>query len=254
MAMRLGISNLAWGDLKTPDLIPMLIGNNIKYIEVVLPKHINWNNANLTELQKFHDHLEYNGILIKSTQSIFFNSGIDNYYDDGFVNHIVKVSDICREIGVTHLVLGAPNMRKNEDPVGLGNKFSYIDNVVRENNQILLLEPNSRIYGGNYFYKVDEIVRFIDEIKFSNIRTMIDTHNIILEGEDPTDVFLKYREYIKHVHVSEANLSGFISSNRHKELAKTLKENEYSGLIIYEAKPTLNLVDEIKNFSKTYNI
>lgn len=252
--MKLGISNLVWDKITLSDLVPILVNNNIKYIEVVLPKHLEWNDADLTKLQEFHDYLEYNKIHVKSTQSIFYNSGINNYYDDEFANHLVKVSDICREMNITHLVLGAPTMRKNEDPVGLSSKFSYIDSIVRENNQILLLEPNSRIYGGNYFYKVDEIVRFIDEMKFSNIKTMIDTHNIILEGEDPTDVFLKYREYIKHVHVSEAGLSGFIPSRRHSTLAKTLKENEYRGLVIYEAKPTSDLINEIENFSKTYNI
>lgn len=253
--MKLGISNLIWDNIKTSELVPILVSNNIKYVEVILSKHITkWNDADLSKLQEFHNYLECNHIYIKSTQSLFHNSGITSYYNEGFIDHLIKVSDICKNIGITQLVLGAPTMRKENNPFGLDDKFSYINSILRKNNQTLLLEPNSRVYGGNYFYRVDEIVLFIDEMKFSNIKTMIDTHNIILEGEDPSDVFIRNRNYIKHIHVSEINLGGFINSEYHNKLSKTLKEFDYDGLVIYEAKPTNNFINEIKNFSKNYNI
>ena len=252
--MKLGISNLAWNGMYLSDLVLVLKHNGIEYIEVVLPKHLEWDNADLSDLYKFCGYLKDNGIKITSTQSLFYGSKVDSYYDDSFVDHLIKVSDICKEIGVTHLVLGAPTMRKNSSSVGLCDKFSYIDSIVRENKQTLLLEPNSSIYKGDYFYTVNEIIDFINEANLTNTKTMIDTHNLILEGEDPTVIFLRNKSYIEHVHVSEVNLDGFIESKQHSSLASTLKESSYDGLIIYEAKPTTNLITEIENFSKTYNL
>ena len=252
--MKLGISNLTWNGMHLSDLVLVLKYNGIEYVEIVLPKHLEWNNADLTNLYKFCDYFKSNGVKITSTQSLFYGSKVDSYYDDSFVDHLVKVSDICKEIGVTHLVLGAPTMRKNSSSVGLCDKFSYIDSIVGENEQTLLLEPNSRAYKGDYFYTVSEITGFINEADLTNTKTMIDTHNLILEGEDPSVIFSKNKSYIKHVHVSEINLDGFIESKQHISLASTLKENNYDGLIIYEAKPTTNLITEIENFSKTYNL
>ena len=252
--MRLGISNLVWRGVNLSDLVLILKNNGIEYIEIVLPKHLEWNNADLTNLYEFHSYFKASGIKITSTQSLFYGSKVESYYDDNFIDHLIKVSDICKEIEVTHLVLGAPTMRKGSSSVGLYDKFSYINSIVRENNQTLLLEPNSRIYGGDYFHGIEEIIDFINEIEATNIKTMIDTHNLVLEGEDPSAIFSRNKSYIEHVHVSEVDLDGFIKSEQHDNLASTLKENNYSGLIIYEAKPTSTLITEIENFSKTYNL
>jgi sugar phosphate isomerase/epimerase len=83
---------------------------------------------------------------------------------------------------------------------------------------------------------------------------MIDTHNIILENENLAKNFLLHSDLIYHIHISEDNLGDFLESEDHNELAKTLKNNNYSNLLIYEAKPSLNLKSSIELFNKTYNI
>jgi sugar phosphate isomerase/epimerase len=247
--MKLGISNLAWNDEID---FKILKNNNINYIEIILPKFINWESNDLFKLESFIDLVKSNNIDIKSTQSLFYNTGINSYYSGDFISHLTNVSNICYKENITHLVLGAPTMRI-ENSLGLSKTFLYIDGILKEKNQVLLLEPNSRIYNGNYFFTVKEIINFIQTNRFTNIKTMIDTHNIILEGENPFEIFINYSSYIDHVHVSENNLGDFTESEQHYSLASKLKEYNYSGLIVYESKPSLNLLESIKLFNKIYN-
>jgi sugar phosphate isomerase/epimerase len=248
--LKLGISNLAWDENID---FSLLKNNNINYVEIILPKHLDWNNCDLTKLNNFIDCAKNNNINILSTQSIFFNSNVNEFHSKNFINHIKIVIDLCSKIGVNKLVLGAPNLRTSEVNFGLINNFCYIDSILKKYNQTLLIEPNSKIYKGNYFYTVSEIVDFIIQNKFSNIKTMIDTHNVILENQTPSKILLKNILYIDHIHVSEIGLGDFIESDSHLELAKTLKNINYDKLIIYESKPSFNLLKSIELFSKIYN-
>jgi len=248
--MKLGVSNLAWGNID----YSILKQNNINYIEIILPKFIDWDNINLTKVKHFITNNTEHNINVLSTQSILFNSKVNSFHDVNFTTHIKKIIDICNEIKIDKLVLGAPSLRKGKLDVGLADNFHYINEILKESNKILLLEPNSKEYKGNYFYTIKEIANFITQNNFSNIKTMIDTHNILLENEDPSEMFRMYQPLIKHVHISEQNLQDFTYSNTHVELAKTLKELNYNDLVIYEAKPSINLKTSIELFNKTYNI
>jgi sugar phosphate isomerase/epimerase len=249
--LKLGISNLAWDENID---FSLLKNNNINYIEIILPKHLDWNNCDLTKLNNFIDCAKNNNIDILSTQSILFNSNVNKFHSKNFIDHIETVIDLCNKIGVSKLVLGAPNLRTFEVNLDLINNFCYIDSILKKYNQTLLIEPNSKIYKGNYFYTVSEIIDFIVQNKFSNIKTMIDTHNIILENQNPSELFLKNILYIDHIHISETDLGDFVESNYHSELAETLKNNNYDKLIIYESKPSSNLSKSIELFSKIYNL
>jgi sugar phosphate isomerase/epimerase len=249
----LGISNLSWENNKElENIIPILKDNNITHIEIVLPKHLTWGN-DFNMLDKFINITQKYNFKVKSTQSIFFNTDIKSFNDVNFINHINVVSNICKYIGVEKIVLGSPGIRIKKDYDILSNTFKEVNKIISNNNQILLLEPNSKIYNGEFFHTVKEIVEFISLNNFSNIHTMIDTHNIILENENLISIFTQYKDYIKHIHVSEVNLGDFIESNNHIDLSNILKYYNYNGLIIYETKPSLNLQESIKSFSKIYN-
>jgi sugar phosphate isomerase/epimerase len=163
------------------------------------------------------------------------------------------VFDICKEFNIEKIVLGAPLLRKNNNIEELISLFTYLDLKLNHTNQVLLLEPNSKYYNGDYFFTVAEIVSFIQKNNFNNIKTMIDTHNIILENQSPSNIFTEYYSYIDHIHISEINLESFKPSNYHYELSNKLKEFNYKGLVIYECKKSNSLIEDIKTFSKIYN-
>lgn len=251
--MKLGISNLAWENSELENIIPILKNNGIKYIETVLPKYLDWNNLDTTNLLKYLETLYKHNLLTLSTQSIFYNSSVKNFNDPNFVNHLKLVFDVCKLLNIELAVLGAPTMRVSHISKELIFNLHLIDSHLKETGQILLLEPNSKSYNGDYFYTVNEIVNFIGENKFSNIKTMIDTHNIILENEDPTENYLKYKDLISHIHISEKGLDNFAPTEKHIILSNTLKQTNYNGLIVYETKPSINLTQDIEQFVKIYN-
>jgi sugar phosphate isomerase/epimerase len=253
MDMKLGVSNLAWENSELENIIPILKINGIKYIETVLPKYINWEVLDTTNLLNYIDILYKHDLLTLSTQSIFYNSSVKHFSDPNFINHLKKVFDVSKLLNIDFVVLGAPTMRLSHISKELIFNLHLIDSYIKNTNQILLLEPNSKIYKGDYFYTVSEIVNFIEGNKFSNIKTMIDTHNIILENEDPTENYLKYKNLISHIHISEKGLDSFAPTEKHITLSNTLKQTNYNGLVIYEAKPSNNLTIDIEQFAKIYN-
>ena len=249
--MKLAVSELAWPDsISNLELLSEL---GINYIEAVIPKHVDWESIDLTEFKYFIDNLKLYNIDVKSTQSITYNCNLNSFANENFTQHLRKVLDICYQTDINTIVLGAPKLRNQYNNQQLSLIFKQIDSILKHNNQILLLEPNSKIYNGEYFFTVDEIVNFIDMNNFTNIKTMIDTHNIILEGQDPSEIFLKYQSHIKHIHVSENELSNLKDSIQHNKLSQVLHDHNYDGLIVYECIKTATLLGDIKLFSYIYN-
>jgi sugar phosphate isomerase/epimerase len=251
--MNLGISELAWTEFDNLDnLLTKLIESNISSIEMVIPKHIEWQNLDINKILMVAEIYKKYNINIVSTQSILYNSNVESFNDINFLSHIELVCNICNKIGITKLVLGAPALRKNFDINYLHAMFLKLDSILYENGQTLLIEPNSQVYSGQYFFTLLEIITFIESGKFKSIKTMIDTHNIVLENQNPSELLLKYVDYIDHVHISEINLQPFTENKIHMELAETLYKLNYNGLIVYEAKSFETLFEDIKLFSNIY--
>lgn len=251
--MKIGISELAWNNDVDLDLtLKLLNEHGISSIEMVFPKHINWYDIDLDKLKNLVKLYNSYDIRVSSTQSIMYNSNVNSFYDLKFIEHIKLVSDICFELDIPTIVLGAPSLRNNYFNIDkLKFIFQQLDDILIHRSQLLLIEPNCKQYKGNYFFTVNEIINFINYSNLSNIKTMIDTHNVLNEGHNPSDVLSKNFNSIKHVHVSENNLTGFINSDYHIKLANTINNMQFSGQIIYESKH-INFED-IKLFSNIYN-
>lgn len=255
MGMNLSVSSLGWDtDLDNSIVFESLLDNGICNIEIVLPKLLDWYRIDLAGAYQFINDANKKGISINSTQAILFNSNVVDFHHQDFVIHIEKVISVCSQLGISNLVLGAPNIRKQSADIGLLEKFTYIDILCKQSGLTLLIEPNSKIYNGKYFHTVSEIVEFIQLGRFTNISTMIDTHNIVLEEQSPDSVYESNSKFIKHIHVSEINLGDFNISKAHNKLAKVLKADKYENLIVYESKASDNFLDSIQSFAKIYGI
>lgn len=254
--MKLGISQLAFKNQEEfINSINYLKQNKILNVEIVLPKIVDWDNINLNTLQDYIQNIRNMGLTCTSTQSITFNTPLKSFINKDFLLHINKVSDLCKIIEVDTIVLGAPKLRDVYDEKYLSYVFKTIDSFLRNNDQILCIEPNCTFYGGKFFVNLDEIVSFIKLNNFTNIKTMIDTHNLLQENLNPTDEYIKYKEYIHHIHISEINLDLFKQSPMHFKFSKCLKEHKYNKYITYELinKKNINdLLDSINYFKNTY--
>lgn len=223
--MKFGITNLSW-NLRDDNIIKLNLVN-YDYIETVFSK-IN---------------LGY-----YSVQSIFYGSGVHTFEDySSTFNRLNYVIDECEKYQIKIIVLGSPSLRK-------GNKSNFLkvlselDYKLKEYGICLCIEPNSRYYGSEYYCTLTEIV---DDIKyFSNIKTMIDTHNLILENVNIFDTFSQYKKYIKHIHFSEKDLVPISDYSFYYNFVDFLKNEQYNGGITYELKETESIVRESKKFIK----
>ena len=244
--MILSISQLAFNsfeDLKTN--LSILKKNDIQNLEIIYSKM----ESNFEEYLKFFSDEQ---ISTKSTQSILFNSGVIDFLSPSFTEHIKQIIENNRKFGVHVLVLGSPKQRVEYNEEELVKQFKIIDSLLIKENQILCIEPNCKIYEGSYFFTVDEIAKFIKNGEFKNIKTMLDTHNIINEGQSPSEVYDQYKNIISHVHISENRLSDFEESFEHLKLSNTLKLNNFNGIITYEVLPSVNLKNSLKKFNRIY--
>jgi len=243
--MNLGISQLSFNSNQELSLIaPILKANGINNIEIIPFKMDEYGKE--TEIIA-----KQNDLTLRSSQSILFGSDIKDFTDEEFSKYIISLFKSLSKKGTNLFVLGSPGQRKIYDEVKLSEQFRIIDESI-PSNCILCIEPNCKEYGGSYFFTVEEIATFIRKNRYSKIKTMIDTHNIIEEGESPSSVFEEYVDLIYHVHVSENGLSPFIESEEHKKLAKSLKEYNYRGIVTYEVKPHETLEDSLKKFNLIY--
>lgn len=223
--MKFGISNLSWSDDK--EILIRLKLSKYDYVETVFPR-INYGYY--------------------STQSIFYGSNVNSFEDiDGTEKWLNYVVDKCIKYKTKIIVLGSPSLRKGNKN-NLLKSLQKIDLKLRENQIFLCIEPNSSYYGGDYYFSLNEIVE--DIVNFSNIKTMIDTHNLILEGEDVIKTFLKYQNYIKHIHFSEKDLVPISDYSFYDHFIDFLNKNNYNLGITYELKFTKNIFEEIEKFIK----
>lgn len=223
--MKFGISNLSWS-LKDEELIKPHL-TKYDYVETVFSKI---------------------DIGYYSTQSIFYGSNVKTF--DDYISTLKQLNfiiDRCNECGVKIIVLGSPSLRTgNKD--NLLKVFEDVDVKLKLHNIILCVEPNSSYYGGEYYFTIDEIVEDIKN--FSNIKTMIDTHNLILENKNIQDTYKKYKNYIKHIHFSEKDLVPIDNYSFYINLVDFFIENGYNYGITYELKDTNSIIEESKKFIK----
>jgi sugar phosphate isomerase/epimerase len=247
--MLLAISNLAWSVRDSNKVLAYLAKNNINLIEVAPTKISDWSTVN-SEIDNFYKMVNLYNIKVYSFQSLFYKTPIQDLSDmNGVISHIETLIKYAKKIGVKVLVLGSPKLRNYIFNYNI--LLDQLEALFVKNNMYLCIEPNAQIYGGKYFFTVDEIV---DSIKnYSNIKTMIDTHNSVLANTDPIEEFKKYQEYVYHIHVSEIGLKPIDNISFHKNFAETLKNLLYNKVITYELLEHNNLENNISIFSKIYD-
>jgi sugar phosphate isomerase/epimerase len=235
--MKLAISNFAWDYESNQIVFDILNSRGLDMIEGVLTKIDRWDNITDEKIILFKKLLDNNKIKMKSIQSIFYGVDCDGFHDSyRMSNHIDRVVNYCKILGVETLVLGSPALRKNVDNLEthLNKTFNSIDDILKNTGITLIIEPNAKSYGGDYFFTCEEIIKFINKFNYKNIKTMIDTHNSKLENKNPVNEFNEFKEHIKHIHFSEVGLIPIQDKSFFIEFKKVLIDNKYKGIITYE--------------------
>lgn len=252
--MRLALSNFAWDLGENESMFETLSSIGIENIEGVLTKINNWDLLTEYELVEYKNSLNRHGIKIESIQSIFYGVNCSDLSDYKTIDHYKKLIEYCKILGVKVMVLGSPSLRKNVNGWydNLSNILKKVDDMLNGTGIELSIEPNTKTYGGDYFYTVQEIVDYIVHNDFKNIKTMIDTHNVKLEGLDPLNDLTQYIKHVNHIHISEPKLNKLFDFDFHRLFSKLLKDLNYDGVITYEVVKCDGLIDSVKHFYELY--
>jgi len=222
--MKFGITNLSWKPEQDSTIIDDLRG--FDYFETVF--------------NRIDSGVYY------STQSIFYQSGLTTFEDvESTTEKLTHVIEECHKYGLKIIVFGSPKLRKGSKEQ-LHKTFAKVDPLLNEYGIYLCVEPNASYYGGEYYHRVSEIA--IDIACYSNIMTMIDSHNLILEGDDLIDIFNQYEDQIKHIHFSEKDLKVIQDYTPLEELVELLVKKDYQYGITYELCYNENIVEVSRKF------
>lgn len=252
--MKPSISSIALKDLKKDNLVKIKNFN----LEISFNNIDSWDDLTEEKLIIFKRQCDEFNISLKSAQSLFYNKVhlgdcISKNNNEKLLSHIDKIINFVKILKIEVLVFGSPTLRKDfkKNEKYIIDFFKYIDDKLIGTNCVLCIEPNSKYYGGEYFHTIGEIVNFIVTNNFSNIKTMIDTHNLQLENQDIKESIYNFKDFINHIHISEINLSEI---NLNYELINTIKlinKNLNCNYINYESKSIST--KSINKFKKIIN-
>jgi sugar phosphate isomerase/epimerase len=248
--LNLAVSNLAWLPSEEDKALETLNECGISLIEVAFSRLNSWENINQKDVLSFKAKLNNYGLSCKSSQSLFYGLNISLLDCNATLDHFNKLLSLSELIGVELLVFGSPKMR-----IGTLEEASKVmeklDRLLMGKNIKVALEPNSKVYGGNYWFKLEEISNYLGD-RFENIVSMIDTHNSKLESSEINSEFINGQSIVNHIHISEIDLKPLSDLNRHKSFSEILRKENYDKIITYEVLSGDGVIESIKTFSKIY--
>lgn len=249
-------SNIAWNNIELKQVMNILKENNISKVELALTKFYNWDDITRDKLIELRKIFNDNGFDIYSLQSITFglNYNIFNETRNLLLEHLSNVIKYANILGCKKIVFGSPKNRSNNiiDENIAFDFFRELNKVAVENNIIVCIEPNARIYNCNFLWNLEQTYNFVSKLNCSHIKMMIDTGCMSFENDDIHDI-IKYKNQINHIHLSEQYLN--ILSNKytnHKDLCKILIELNMKNFTIEmkENENNINSIYKTINFIK----
>jgi sugar phosphate isomerase/epimerase len=254
--MNLALSNLSWDNQDSEKVFKILKENNINQIECVLTKIKKWEELTIKDIIEYKKYLDLCNITPYSIQSLFYNIDYKLKNIDNIILHFNRIIEYAKILGSKILVFGSPNLRKQYDgwELDVVSIFTQVDKLLKDTDIKVVIEPNAKSYGGEFWFDINEIVSFIEKNNLNNIRTMIDTHNSELENNIPYIELMSHYKYINHIHISEIGLSNIINNKQHNKLSSILHTNKYNKTITYEVLNNDGVLDSVKIFTKIYNV
>lgn len=248
------VSDLSWNS-NSEETYSIMSNFDIRGVECVFSKINSWENLQDLEIHSYKNKLESYGIVPYSAQSLFYGINTSLQNKEEIIKHFDRLIRYSKILNLKFLVFGSPNLRKitKNWEQNLVQIFETLDEKLNNTNIKILIEPNAKIYGGDFFNTLPEIVNFIKKHKFNNIGTMFDLHNVELELFEPISFLKEYINVIEHVHISEQKLLPLQNYEKHKLISKTLKELNYGGGITYEVVNSDATLKSIPIFAEIYS-
>ena len=260
---KLAISNLAWDRDEDQRVLTLLRKHDIWCIEIACSKI--WDNpieTSASEIKKYRDYWEKNGIKIVATTSLLFGHPELTIFENEStrkktLDYLNKMADVTSELGAGVAMFGSPKNRikgylsDSEATKIAADFFGEIAEYCKKYNIYFVIEPNPPIYGGDYILTMQEGVDLAKKVNHPNFGLNLDASTIASSGaEYENDVKIAV-PYAYHAHISEPYLKPIPNGEtEHEAFAAALKQNGYDKWLSIEM-PLKDDVDHLMQIEKT---
>lgn len=261
--LKLAISNIAWDKINDQRMYEYLKNEDITGLEIA-PTRL----FEKEPYEQLNQRKEYAKMLkskynldIVSMQSIWFGKTQNIFESDvnakELIQYTIKAIDFAEAVGCTNLVFGCPKNRNirnyNEDYIKAIKFFKEIGEYANKKKTVIAIEPNPTIYNTNFLNYTEQAIQFVKEINLGGIKVNYDLGTVICNDEK-LEILKNNIDLINHIHISEPNLEIIKQRKVHEELAKILKESNYSKYVSIEMKKNEKIEDLEKTIEYVKNI
>ena len=251
--MKISVSNIAWHQS------PEKINNFFRFLKdlgcdgVELAPSAIWEEP-INSSKKSRDLLKKNirnfNLAFIGFHSLLYSKPELRLFENSLLRRKTKIYlnnliDLCSDLEGTKLIYGSPKSRqlcgrKYEDCKKQSiEDFYEIAEHSKKKGVIFCLEPLS-IKETDFATSLEEGGEIVNEVNHDNFKLHLDTKAVFGLKKIIKTTIYKYKDLIKHVHVSDENLSEPGTINReHEEIGKSLREINYKGFVTLEMRRNL---------------
>lgn len=262
--MKLAISNIAWTKSEDEAVYKIMLQNGIYGLEIA-PSRI-WDNptsVSAKEARRFKKKIDDIGLSLVAMQALLYRHEDLTIFSDKSTrektaNYLKKMIELGALLDVKVLVFGSPKNRKvgdfNHQDVGkiAAEFFGNLGDYASELGVYFSIEPNPKEYNTDFICTTKDALELVKKVDNLGFRLHLDTGSMTINKEDYSKTISESIAFSPHFHVSEPFLEP-VSGEKHKIIAKALRESNYSSWVSVEmksseGKPNIQTVTTVLDF------
>ncbi|QKF94572.1 xylose isomerase [Fadolivirus algeromassiliense] len=211
------ISNLSWKHNNNLEMLQKLNDYGIRQLEIAPYKYFGdkITNIDINLITKEFDIYSFQAIIYPLTENIFNSKEERN----NIKQYLFKVINVAKKLGVKILVFGSPKNRQRNnisynEALNIATYFfREIGDYAHNNNVILCIEPNAKIYNCDFITNSIEGRELVLKINSKGFRLHLDVGCMMLENEDIIDSITNNLDILEHIHFSAPQLKCLLDNN-----------------------------------------
>ncbi len=246
--MKISVSNIAWGNEDYEKFYSLLEHENCQGVELA-PSKI-WKDikdVKYNEVVKLKKTISNFKLEVVGFHSLLFGMPSLEIFRSNETrtktkNYLLRLIDICTDLGGSQLIFGSPknrktNKQKKEEIKKISKLFfTEIAEYCQKKGTYFCIEPLGS-NETNYITSVEEAGKFVENLNQPNFKLQIDTKALFFTREDPKKIIRKYKNLLQHVHVSDEDLKEpGRGKNNHTKISESLKDIKYSKFLSIEMR------------------
>ena len=239
------ISNIAWNENETKDVLKLLKEKRIRYLEYS-PNLLLNNNFSRKKIRNVKKYWNDKKIRLYSMQSILYkkkNAYLfgEKYQRKIFFKEVEKKIKIAKSLGSKVIVFGSPasrkifNYKKNKLDELSYDMFSKIASLCMKYKVYFCLEANPKIYKTKYLTHTNDSINLVKKINNRYFKINLDLGTIIANKENFKLIIKNNLKFIGHVQISSPYLKNLLYYKKKIDVfVKTLQNLGYKKVISFE--------------------